>query len=152
MHGRLNTVSFTCPLFCRYVRSLNSDQTGGENVAPSDLGACAPQQFADVLQDGTPAPPNTAINPCGLMAYSYFNDTFDLTDGSRSMGLDVSCPCALHTAYAWDVVACKQQTPSNRGQWIAQCKAHVCCQVPYLTTSMICTVQVHAALYTFDFA
>lgn len=67
-------------------------------MAPSSLGACAPQQYADVLADGTPAPPNTAINPCGLMAYSYFNDTFDLRDASGSMGLDVSCSCALPNA------------------------------------------------------
>lgn len=67
-------------------------------MAPSHLGACAPQQYADILANGDPAPPNTAINPCGLMAYSYFNDTFDLLDASGSMGLDVSRSCALFSA------------------------------------------------------
>lgn len=62
----------------RYVRSLNSNQLGGKYEAPGSLGTCAPQQYASDSADGTPVPPNTEINPCGLMPYSYFNDSFSL--------------------------------------------------------------------------
>ena len=90
----------TCLSVCRYVRSLDSDQLGGNYVDASGLGSCAPQQYADSSEyldfNGAAVPPNTAINPCGLMAYSYFNDSFSLRQGSDNINLDVSSH-ALHS-------------------------------------------------------
>ncbi|KAJ2937058.1 hypothetical protein H1R20_g42, partial [Candolleomyces eurysporus] len=52
----------------RYVKSLNSDQLKGKYVSPEDLdnSDCKPLSSIN----------GTAIYPCGLIANSYFNDTF----------------------------------------------------------------------------
>ncbi|KAJ3517800.1 hypothetical protein NLJ89_g286 [Agrocybe chaxingu] len=52
----------------RYVKSLNSDQLKGKFVSAKDLddGDCKPLGSIN----------NTAIYPCGLIANSFFNDTF----------------------------------------------------------------------------
>lgn len=53
--------------------------------APSTLGTCAPQQYVDGIEDTTdPATgealdDGTGLDPCGLMLYSYFNETYTLT-------------------------------------------------------------------------
>ncbi|KAK0240501.1 cell cycle control protein [Armillaria nabsnona] len=52
----------------RYVKSLNSDQLKGDYVSPDDLDSsdCKPLGTRD----------GKAIYPCGLIANSFFNDTF----------------------------------------------------------------------------
>lgn len=54
----------------RYVKSLDSDQLKGKYVKPSDLenGDCKP--LATVDNKGK------SVYPCGLIANSYFNDSF----------------------------------------------------------------------------
>lgn len=58
-------------LFSRYVKSKSSKQLQGDNVTASDTGDCAPKQF---LNDDE----NLPINPCGLVAWSFFNDTYEV--------------------------------------------------------------------------
>jgi len=67
----------------RYVKSRSDEQLRGDvGIKPSALIDCPPRAYAD------PNGPDTvenAINPCGLIAWSVFNDTFALkkTDGSE---------------------------------------------------------------------
>lgn len=76
-----------------------SSQLGGENKAPDTLGQCAPQQWVDNTEGLNvpgvgPLPDMAAIDPCGLMAFSYFNDSFSLASGAgatNAIPLDVSC-------------------------------------------------------------
>ena len=56
-----------------------SSQLGGENKAPNTLGTCAPQQYFANTAGFDDLPDNAAIDPCGLMPYSYFNDSYTLT-------------------------------------------------------------------------
>ena len=63
---------------CSYVRSLVSSQLGGQNKAPDTLGQCAPQQWFANTENFDSLPDSGAIDPCGLMPYSYFNDSFVL--------------------------------------------------------------------------
>eukprot|EP00002_Diphylleia_rotans_P005316 TRINITY_DN14440_c0_g1_i1.p1 TRINITY_DN14440_c0_g1~~TRINITY_DN14440_c0_g1_i1.p1 ORF type:complete len:323 (-),score=80.29 TRINITY_DN14440_c0_g1_i1:533-1501(-) len=57
----------------RYVRSRNDDQLRGEIV--TDFAAL---EYCDPLKkpDGAPESPEFYYNPCGLIANSWFNDTF----------------------------------------------------------------------------
>jgi LEM3 (ligand-effect modulator 3) family / CDC50 family len=85
-------------LLHRYVRSLDSKQLGGKNSTSS---ACEPIQY--VGNDGKNAslPNQGRINPCGLIAWSNFNDTFAVSVGGRSQPIDVSIQCQ-----APDTVCC----------------------------------------------
>ena len=53
----------------RYVKSLDSDQLKGDAVAQSSTGSCDPLRQS---------PDNKTYYPCGLIANSFFNDTFDV--------------------------------------------------------------------------
>mmetsp|Transcript_519 Transcript_519/g.887 ORF Transcript_519/g.887 Transcript_519/m.887 type:complete len:365 (-) Transcript_519:72-1166(-) len=55
----------------RYVKSRSSKQLQGDEVGEGDTGDCAPQQF---LGDNS----SLLINPCGLIAWSLFNDTYQI--------------------------------------------------------------------------
>ncbi|KAF9459337.1 cell cycle control protein [Collybia nuda] len=57
----------------RYVKSLNTDQLKGKAVSASDLQDSDCKPLAQMTVNGT----NLPIYPCGLIANSFFNDTFD---------------------------------------------------------------------------
>jgi len=62
----------------RYVKSRSDRQLRGETgLKPSLLSDCAPRAFANAKGRDEVA---NAINPCGLIAWSVFNDTFSLAD------------------------------------------------------------------------
>jgi len=62
----------------RYVKSRSDRQLRGEKgLKPSQLTDCVPRAYAD--PDGEDDL-NNVINPCGLISWSLFNDTFSLTD------------------------------------------------------------------------
>lgn len=92
----------------RYVRSLVSSQLGGKNKAPSTLGQCAPQQYVDGTE-GTADPTtgdvltdNAAVDPCGLMPYSYFNDSYVMSQqqpGGDLTVIDMDVSSALLHLY-----------------------------------------------------
>ncbi|KAF8058092.1 ALIS1 [Scenedesmus sp. PABB004] len=74
----------------RYVKSRSDVQLAGRNASDADLAACAPE----LHYGGDPA---AVINPCGLVAWSNFNDTFrllrvagSLPEGEASQALPVS--------------------------------------------------------------
>lgn len=75
----------------RYVRSLDSDQLAGESRGASSLRECQPQRF----QSGT----KNLVNPCGLLPWSYFNDTFNATLGSTGEQLRIRID---DIAWEWD--------------------------------------------------
>lgn len=67
----------------RYVRSVSWDQLNGESVSASSLSDCIPQRVLGGLNTT-----NGIINPCGLIAWSVFNDTF--TSFNVARGADVA--------------------------------------------------------------
>ena len=59
----------------RFVRSVNYDQLHGKDVGYDSLSECEPQRkLFDETNETLPG--DGIINPCGLTAWSYFNDTF----------------------------------------------------------------------------
>eukprot|EP00775_Hariotina_reticulata_P005708 gene5708-5948_t len=56
----------------RYVKSRSDVQLAGRNASAADLSACNPQLL---FQDN----PNQVINPCGLIAWSNFNDSYSIS-------------------------------------------------------------------------
>ena len=68
----------------RYVKSRSNEQLMGNNLSVSELDDCDPIKTnkdlgRDVAMDGkTELDENAAAFPCGLVAKSFFNDTFEL--------------------------------------------------------------------------
>ena len=96
-------------LYFRYVRSLVSAQLGGKNKAPNTLGTCAPQQYVNDMENavdprnGEALSDNAAVDPCGLMPYSYFNDSYVMSQQQPGgaltvVDLDVSPSCSSSSA------------------------------------------------------
>ena len=87
----------------RYVRSRDDNQMAGKG---GGSGQCAPEQYVGSQPD--PSLPNQgAITPCGLIAWSFFNDSFGDAaalvgpDGApSSVPLDVSLSSALALSHA----------------------------------------------------
>ena len=52
---------------CRYVKSRSDSQLRGEKA--KSLSDCSPQQYLD-------GDTSKEVDPCGLVAWSNFNDTF----------------------------------------------------------------------------
>ena len=73
-------------LCSRYVKSRSDTQLRGD--VPKLLSDCAPEQHP-VGDDGK------AIDPCGLVAWSFFNDTFSVSDrihGDVTPFVFLQCP------------------------------------------------------------
>jgi hypothetical protein len=87
----------------RYVRSRSDVQLAGKNASATDLAACNPQ-----LNYGG----NTSmmINPCGLVAWSNFNDSYSLSRVAADGRETVSCLSCLATAVAGS--ACRKAISS----------------------------------------
>jgi len=80
----------------RYVRSRSDAQLRGGDPAPGALASCDPQLF----QGGNAS---LVIEPCGLVAWSLFNDTFQ----ARPRLLPSACPwavCSMDHCYGTCVV------------------------------------------------
>ncbi|KAK9902257.1 hypothetical protein WJX75_009793 [Coccomyxa subellipsoidea] len=79
----------------RYVRSRDDSQTGSGSGGSSK---CAPQQYVNGVPDPS-LPHNGEINPCGLIAWSFFNDSYT----ANVVGADgVPVPLELdQTNIAW---------------------------------------------------
>lgn len=71
----------------RYVKSRSDKQLRGETgLTPSLLSDCSPRAFAN---PNGPDDVANAINPCGLIAWSLFNDTFSLHEpGGKRVSLN----------------------------------------------------------------
>eukprot|EP00033_Pygsuia_biforma_P000516 GCRY01000606.1.p1 GENE.GCRY01000606.1~~GCRY01000606.1.p1 ORF type:complete len:317 (+),score=16.46 GCRY01000606.1:239-1189(+) len=68
----------------RYVQSRSDKQLKGEDVSWSDLEECDPLKAVDGQNNES-----LWYNPCGLIAYSMFNDTFSLaTNDGEEINLD----------------------------------------------------------------
>lgn len=70
----------------RYVRSRADQQLGGRGTTAS---SCEPERYVNgssnsALQDGG------QIDPCGLTAWSFFNDSYTLSISGSSLPVDVS--------------------------------------------------------------
>ena len=59
----------------RYVRSVSYSQMHGVNVTKGALEACTPQRYITNKPDEN-FENQGLVNPCGLAAWSLFNDTF----------------------------------------------------------------------------
>lgn len=73
----------------RYVRSRSDAQLMGEDVTLDDIAGVSSCNF-HVQHD--PSDANSLISPCGLIAWSYFNDSFKILkpDGATEVALDDS--------------------------------------------------------------
>ena len=78
---------------CRFVRSVVSKQAGGTNYSASSLNQCNPEIYEGRTANAS-KPQNGVISPCGLIAWSLFNDTFAATQGTTALNIDVSAGCA----------------------------------------------------------
>ena len=82
------------------MRSRSDNQLGGKGGASS---SCSPQQY--INSSVTEA---AEINPCGLIAWSFFNDTFSATQGGAAVPINVSSrlePTTSHLRHLESVCA-----------------------------------------------
>jgi hypothetical protein len=116
-----------------YVKSVNYDQLGGDDLPVSDLDDCSPIKTNAELgfekshgnigfNQGINLVSEAAANPCGLIARSFFNDTYALSidDPLTAIGVD-------ETDIAWDSDEDhKFGKPDNSGdiQWIDPTNEH----------------------------
>ena len=82
---------------CRFVRSVVSKQAGGTNYSASSLNQCNPEIYEGRTPNAS-KPQNGVISPCGLIAWSLFNDTFAATQGTTALNIDVSAGWAALNA------------------------------------------------------
>ena len=74
-------------VLCRYVRSRADNQMAGHG---SDASSCEPERYVNGSANSA-LTNNGVIDPCGLIAWSFFNDTYTLADASgNSVPVDVS--------------------------------------------------------------
>jgi hypothetical protein len=66
----------------RYVRSRNDNQMGGDTSATAG-SSCEPERYVNGSANAN-LPNDGNINPCGLIAWSFFNDTYSLATSSGS--------------------------------------------------------------------
>ena len=69
----------------KYTKSRSLTQLKGEDLSPDDLSLCEPvvyneDLFATHSWGGKKLDPKAAANPCGLVANSFFNDTYKIFD------------------------------------------------------------------------
>ena len=80
----------------RYVKSRSNNQLMGNKLTVDQLDDCDPIKRnkdlgRDVAIDGTKLDPEEPAFPCGLVAKSFFNDTFELwKEGSVNITIDSS--------------------------------------------------------------
>lgn len=78
----------------RYVRSTSESQLHGKNVTRKHLASCQP---FDTLGDT-----DAVISPCGLPAWSYFNDTLLSISVSESLGAPAVALPLDSSRLVWD--------------------------------------------------
>ena len=78
--------------YIRYVRTVSYNQLHGD--ANASLADCVVQRRLDV-EDRATYPDRGRINPCGLAAWSYFNDTFDNFEARPPRHVDASLSRSL---------------------------------------------------------
>ena len=81
----------------RYVRSRNDAQLAGKTTAPGVK--CQPEQFLG----GNQAQP---INPCGLIAWSLFNDSFTATVSNTASARSTLLNLNVRAPAQWLIVSC----------------------------------------------
>ena len=121
----------------RYVRSRNDAQLAGKTTAPGVK--CQPEQFLG----GNQAQP---INPCGLIAWSLFNDSFTANVSgpagvqSKPLTLSVRAPARQPQGSPW--YGCKHRTC-----WSKQCLHCAECAVTHIPAQgvlhQLTPLQVH---------
>jgi hypothetical protein len=85
----------------RYIKSKSNDQLKGKNLTTDDISTdCEPiLKMKDIgiykTYVGNPLSSNDTANPCGLIAKSFFNDTYDFFINDRNIPIN-------ETDIAWD--------------------------------------------------
>ena len=77
----------------RYVKSRSNEQLQGEWKTVAELDDCNPitknsDLGIDTAIDGTALDPDAPAFPCGLVAKSFFNDTFKLFQGDTEININ----------------------------------------------------------------
>lgn len=108
----------------RYIKSRSANQLSGKELSKASVNTdCSPiitmkdiGRVSDDLPDGVKnlAMTDTVANPCGLIAKTFFNDTFEMKD---SNGNEVFID---ETGIIWesDTKVFKKNDNSNSTQWI----------------------------------
>jgi hypothetical protein len=99
-----------------YANSISYSQLKGENISESKaLSDCDPIVYNKDLYvttsiTGAPLDPEAIANPCGMVAYTIFNDTFELRNGSESLSI-------LSTRIAWPSDVSNFVVREREGMW-----------------------------------
>eukprot|EP00898_Chlorokybus_atmophyticus_P003443 jgi/Chlat1/409/Chrsp10S01530 len=67
----------------RYVKSRNDKQLKSDNPTGASVSGCEPEDYEEKVINGTLQ--RVKIFPCGLVAWSYFNDTYALSAGGAAL-------------------------------------------------------------------
>lgn len=90
------------------MKSRSFNQLRGENLGISELDDCDPivtvsELGRNVTVDGTILPGDAPANPCGLVAKSYFTDTFKIYKGTSNDALTTANNVTINdTNIAWE--------------------------------------------------
>eukprot|EP00958_Prasinococcus_capsulatus_P010366 scaffold1009_cov375-Prasinococcus_capsulatus_cf.AAC.9 len=84
----------------RYVSNREDRQLSGEDLGESATSACEPQQQLPEDEFGDEPFSNRSINPCGLIAWSNFNDSYSIQLVSDN-GTDIQQLSIQEDGIAW---------------------------------------------------
>jgi hypothetical protein len=105
-----------------YLNSRNQDQLAGEDLSKSDLATCEPivsnddLDFSQIKHDETlykRLDGDDAAFPCGLVAMSFFTDSFKLKEGETVIDIDTD-----EIAWMQDRENRYENLDNMKGQWL----------------------------------
>lgn len=88
----------------RYVRSVDWSQIHGKNQSAAKLVGCKGQKRYVTDSKNVTLEQNGLMNPCGLMSWSYFNDTFTdfkVSPVSQLLTVHLYVSCLKHLFLRW---------------------------------------------------
>ena len=98
-----------------YFKSRNPDQLSGDDLATGDINSCSPViSMRDLgmspvyAKANATLTPDSAANPCGLIAKSFFNDTYALYGPDNKTRVNIT-----EDGISWDSDNEKFGRPSN---------------------------------------
>lgn len=103
----------------RYIASKSNKQLLGHTITSAEASICSPyitnaDMKVTTSWGGTPLDPTAVASPCGTIAYTFFNDVFELTYQGNPIPIDQN-----GITWANDVRGkFKRSTDSSQTQWV----------------------------------